>query len=1660
MEKMKKAAVVLLIIALLLPTFTAYAGVATNLTDNTLELQLPRDGYVLVPTMHGTTGIDILSSFLLKTPYDTSSETPFPTLSIDGHPQPTMTREDASTFRITPTIPLSHNAVYVFRLSRSGHLDITWAFQTTVHFEITSTLPRNQSTGVPVNTGIEVNFSIPGETNISEHFSIYPHVEGRFIHRDNTAVFMPTSPLAHLQIYTVTLSAGVTLSDISEKTTAEQVFSFETQAVPTAPIRHWTARIHFSDLYAEFPSFAAPSVNFWFDYNRNAERPIINMNIYRINDQAEAIAAADRIANAPRWASRPPIDSFVDTSELRRVYSARIDSVQGRRWNETFTLSTTLPPGFYVLYATTDDSSNQMIIQITDLATQVIAGESTALVWVNDMTTGLPVGRANIYDPMDNRTYQLSENGTVLIERDLLTGEYLIITADNGKESVVFIHSSAFQHSRHTGSSTDRYWTALQLDRTLFQRSDTLSFWGFVQNRRQEENITYVTAVITSNAWHHSRDTLYRQNISVEYGAYYGEIRLPHLDPGSYSLTIFHSGMTLSSISFTVQDYVTPPYRLTISANRVAAFLDDEVTFTARTEFFEGTPVANLPLSYRIGGWNLYTSGSGNTTTNFSGTAERAVTVATSSDYAQGQTHLTFDAETTLPEIGRVRRSASVRVFINDIHMRTQATRIEGDASLSVNIHNITLDRLNSGTAAYSGDFLCAPAANHIVEADIYRIYWERVRDGERYDFVTRRVIPRYRYVHREERLEQFTLTTNANGEASIDFQVPNNKNDSYQARITTIDGNGRTIHQDVFIGRDWSSFFRHSNDDEPFLYGARSARDGYDIGDEVELIIMSGVEPVTDGNFLFVVVQDEILSYHIGENPLIFTFSDRHVPNTTVFAYHFNGHTYHTNWQMSQRLHFNSSTRNMIITVETCQESYLPGDISTITITATDLNGNPKVANINISLVDEALFALRNYNVNTLARLYRNINERLRFSLATHNAFARVSIPEEEEEEDEIFYISYEMSYDAAAPAASMAEEDVTENDEETRIRERFDDTAVFKSLRTDADGSATFTFQLPDNITSWRITASGISTDLYAGNSVQNIQVTNPMFLHYTLNRTFLVGDVPYIGVNAFGTSLSGGEQVIFEVWCETAPDDIRTATGTSFERINIPLWEMAVEGQYALVVRATVDNGYSDAVRHAYQVLNSHRNADTAMFYEVTTATVFNVNPQGLTNITFIDHGRGQFLNTLMSMRWHRGARIEGFIVRREATKLIESHFPDIRLFGNTGGFDVQDYQTPSGGIAMLPYADANLQTTVMLMPFIMDEINAHALRSYLRNIMYESSMDNRMLALYGLAMLGEPVLLDLQNYAKVEYLSIRNVAYVALGFIAMGDTLSAFNLYTNRIAPSIQAVAPYYRVNVGTHRRNILDATSVVALLAAQLGMPQSMGLHNYAAKYHTDQLTLNLERLAFIIHQIENFADTPASITYTLFGEEVTRDLSGRRQFTLRIPAENMHEFNIVSVTGDVGAVSIVRIPLEDIEPVENDIIIHRRFFNAGSPVMANTFEQGDIIRVEISIEYPENAVRGSYVITDFLPAGLVLVQNSARFGNRNHTSGYWRHATAEGQRITFFDFNGWFDGVHTYYYYARVINPGTFRAEGTMVQSLGVREYLSIGECAVLTIRG
>jgi len=1618
-----------------------------------------KDGFTLVPTLYGQTGVDVASAFVLTAPEAIALEELAAALSMDGQPAPEVAQKGKREFLVTPAATLSFNSLYLFRLKREGKADVTWAFQTTKKFQVTSSFPGNQATNVPTNSGIEIAFSSEGYTPIDSHFSISPQVEGRFEYHKGTAVFVPKS-LDYKTVYTVTLKAGVKLEGTSEEIAADYVFAFETEPAPAYKPPERADRFRFYARYAEWPTLEAPILGFRMESAFGIFLPNPTVTVYKFNSDAQAVEAVQKITGAPRWSRYAREEYLLSTSGLHEVMSFGAKDTYDADSN-SLALPDSLSQGFYLIDAALDGFRDQVIVQISDLPVQVIAASNQAIVWVNDMATGKAAAGATVYDQKRDKTYTTDAGGVAVIDRALAAdqSERFTVTGSDGK-TCVWLYTPSYGYY-YSGNENEAYWTALQLDRTLFKRDDTVSFFGFAQDRKNEEEIRHVSVVLTQGYGYEydygyvdrrygERDILHRQTVPVQNGAYADEIKLPNLDAGSYCLTVYHGEVALSSTYFSVQDYVKPPYKIEVTADKKAAFAGETVTFSAKAGFFEGTPVSDLDISYRLWGYGFVTSGNGEAKSNLDGKIEISEKIVPQFD-AQGEGTLMFTAEATLPEMGRTAQSASVRAFINDIDVSAQAKRTGADAALTVEVHSITLDRINDGTAQHYHDYLDRPIAEKRLSAAVHRVYYVKVENGEYYDYIEKKTMPRYTYERREEVIERFDIATDGDGAAARNFTVPNRDGESYFVEITCADGNGRKMVRSTYVGRDYSNYYRNASANDYYVDGAEES---YALGEEVNLTLKRGTEPVTRGNFLFVTMQRGIQSYQAGKNPYTFTFSQESIPNVTVSAYYFNGFTYQSNYNMSAHIRFDYATNDLTLTAVTDRDVYKPGDMCSITVTAKDMDGNPREAHINISIVDEALFALRDYRVDTLAALYRTLSSGLTYVTSTHRTYVPTSLDRRLESADGF------GSFDDVAAAPLPLAEAETGGGEETYVREVFKDTAFFGALRTNERGEAVYTFKLPDNITSWRLTMSGVSNDLYAGNGVQNIIVTNPMFLNYTLNDTFLTGDVPTIGVNAYGTSLAGGETVEFEVWDESAPDRKITARGVSFERVNIPLWEMDTEGAHALIVKATVSNGMSDAVKHPYQVLKTYRQIDAAAYYDLTSGTVFDVGAGGLTHITFTDRSRGQYLYQLLGMRYAHGDRVEKLLVRREANKLLAEYFPDLVLQNNKERFDPKLYQRADGGIAILPYADSDLETTVKLMPYIQDEINRNALKNYLYGIYEGESAGNKMCALYGLAMLQEPVLLDLDGYATLDGLSVKDTVYLALGYCALGETGTAAALYDGRIAPNLEEIAPYYRVNTGVDQDDILEATSAANLLAAKLERPEREGLYQYCIRNRTTDILINIEKLFYIEREIQRRTDTTGSITYTLFGQEYIRELKGGRSFTLRIPAQSIHELQLLEVAGDVGAVSTYKVPMTEMGSVDRDITVNRRYFKANERKSGDVFEQGDLIRVELWIDYSAKAIDGAYCVTDYLPSGLEYVSGSAKIDGESRVGyGHYRYATVEGQKIMFYDYNGRFDRGYLYYYYARVICPGTFKAEGTLVQNLHAKDYFAVGEDSAVVIK-
>ena len=137
---------------------------------------------------------------------------------------------------------------------------------------------------------------------------------------------------------------------------------------------------------------------------------------------------------------------------------------------------------------------------------------------------------------------------------------------------------------------------------------------------------------------------------------------------------------------------------------------------------------------------------------------------------------------------------------------------------------------------------------------------------------------------------------------------------------------------------------------------------------------------------------------------------------------------------------------------------------------------------------------------------------------------------------------------------------------------REDFRDWLVAKLVTTGADGRATASFDLSDDLTSWRVVGSAVTTGLQTGVGHVHVPVGLPFFAEVVVAPEYLAVDRPAVRLRAYGSALRAGDPIRFTVTSDTVPLAAVTVDGTAFEPVEVELPAMPV-GSHRL--RVTVDH-----------------------------------------------------------------------------------------------------------------------------------------------------------------------------------------------------------------------------------------------------------------------------------------------------------------------------------------------------------------------------------------------------------------------------------------------------------------------------------------------------
>lgn len=1420
------------------------------------------------------------------------------------------------------------------------------------------------------------------------------------------------------------------------------MFSFETDTKENSEHIEPKGYFNFNNFINEFGEKEVPKIPLHYYVNDIKTDENIQVDLYSYSSIDKFMDAIIKYNELPHWSNYSKLDNKIKTDGLMKALSFKQPIVNDNRNQQFINLPETLPAGYYLVDCTWEDLNFQTFIQITDISYYFMDSNNKSIIWMNDLATGKALSSAIVTEKETNKKYTSNSNGLIEMpsNNELSNILFYKITKDNQ-------NALAIKYPYYTYySNPNIFWKYLQTDRNLYQPDDTVELWGFLQNRYRKENIDEITLEINNRRWFFydfrfigEEMPLVTQKVKVKDGFFNGKLKLPNLESGGYQIEVKFKDEIIASSYVKVEKYVKPEYKIEILTDKKAVFAGEKINFITKTMFFEGTPVANLDVNYNISGPSYK---DGKFKTDINGQNSMDYIQNYHSDY-QGLSYIYFSAYASLPESGQIYGNKEVKVFMNDINVKLTSTLKENKATIKAEANKIVLDKLNDDDDE-NDDYLGEPVSGHSVKGKVYKNEWKKKEIGQYYDFINKVTVKQYDYYNEKKFFKDITLVTDNKGVAitNISFTNEQLKDCYYTVELNTKDLSGRTMKFDQYIGEHW--IYSPYNDN---LYILKSDKEVYDLGDKINVEFLNNEKPLSKGSYLYITTQNGIINNEVSTSPnYLTTFSEKLIPNAEIVGIYFNGKTYIQSEYLPVR--FNIEKNRIELSAKTDKTTYSPGDICTI-----ELKSNVKDVNVNISIVDEALYQLSDQNINTLESLYEWVPNGIKMTYASHKNDGYLSIIPLRYGRDLGMGGIEKAAMNDSVTMNSVKEESKAEAEigGNTATRSEFKDTAIFSTITLDENGSGKFYFKLPDNITSWRVTLAGISKDLKAGTNIEEIIVSMPYFINTSLNSTFLVGDEPFIGVSSYGTSLKEGEKVNYEISCKEN-NFKANASGKAFEKVNIPLFKME-EGNYKLIIKSKSESGYEDAIEKEIKVVKTHHQKEVADYYKLTNGFTLTTNYEGMTELTFVDQGKGKFMPALYSLSYSGGKRVDQKYISLLASNILKDTFKKELYY--TESVELSDYQMEDGGFGILPYASSDLETTIKLIPLIKDFANISNIKMYLYNALNEGS--NKATILYGLAALNEPILIELEQMEKASNLNLKDYMYLSLAYAQLGDLYKAKEIYKNHIESLVEKFEGRSRVKEGKTEDSYLEYTALAMLIASHLNLEEKDSFFNYVNSTYSKEVLLNLEKLIYIKNELEKVDNKELTVKYTYDGRSYTKILEYGWPQTIKLPSSKLKDFKVTNVVGDGAIVAIYKGELSGVKQNDNNLKAEKVYYNYYTGKTSNEFNQSDIVKVQINWNIEKNAIDDSYMITDYVPSGLIPINNVWEMGLKTDGGGYW-FRDIDGQKVSFYVYKH-DEKKEPLYYYARIVNPGNFKSEGIVMQGVNVKDSIMLGTAGKIIIK-
>ena len=685
-------------------------------------------------------------------------------------------------------------------------------------------------------------------------------------------------------------------------------------------------------------------------------------------------------------------------------------------------------------------------------------------------------------------------------------------------------------------------------------------------------------------------NTIYSATVVLSpFGTFSAELPLAAGAPvGGYSMLASLTNTPSSSNiygSFSVAEYRKPTFELTVVPAREDVLQGERVAATVTARYFAGGVLANAPVRWRLLASPLYFNAESAPGYQFEDLDDAYAAYrwfdqdpyASQSMIAEGEGITDAQGQFSVDLPGELGTDGHSRALTLDVEVTdVDGQVIAGQGALRLHAGAFYIGLRPDGYVAQAGkpqpvalltlDPQGQPVGGRALEVGVYNREWYSVReqgtDGRFY----------FTSAYTDTLVQSLSATTDAQGRASVNFIPPTGG--SYRIAATGKDDGGRSVKASAYTWAYGGAVFWGVNDSNRLdLIADRTA---YKPGDTAKILVTA---PYAGSSALLTIERGKVIEHRIftmnGTTELLeVPITAAHAPNIYVSVMLITpAGTANTadapatpDLRMGLiRLAVSTEQQELTVTLTPDKTTVGPRDEVTYSVKTTNYNGQGVPAELSLALVDKAVLSLADDANPTLREAFY---EQRPLSVFTSQSLIVLA--------DRVTLALLPGSKGGGG-GGGFGVQSVARRD--------FPDTAYWNAaVVTGADGTANVTVKLPDSLTTWRMTARGITQATEVGQASTDIVATRPLLVRPALPRFLTVGDAPQLGaVVQNGTGGAIDATVTFEIIGpdnQPAPIQLKDA---ATQTVNVPAngavavrWQAQVTGAGTVTVRLRVTGG----------------------------------------------------------------------------------------------------------------------------------------------------------------------------------------------------------------------------------------------------------------------------------------------------------------------------------------------------------------------------------------------------------------------------------------------------------------------------------------------------